>query len=152
MLKGGSDLGWMELALEEAQKAGQVGEVPVGAILVRDGQVIARGYNQSIGEHDPSAHAEIICLRAAGKKLSNYRFPGTTLYVTVEPCAMCAGALLWARVERVVYGCADAKAGALGSVIDLSHQEKFNHHLKVQGSIQEERSRLLLQNFFQQRR
>jgi tRNA(adenine34) deaminase len=152
MMAPQSDAFWMEEALKEAQQAREAGEVPIGAILVMDGQEIARAHNAPIAKSDPSAHAEINCLRRAGAAVGNYRLLNSTLYVTVEPCAMCAGALLWARVRRVVYGCSDPKSGALGSVLDLSRVKEFNHKLLVTAGVLEEDCRKLLQDFFQARR
>lgn len=147
-----ADQHFMGRALELARSAAGQGEVPVGAVLVRDGVVIGEGWNAPIGRHDPCAHAEIVALRAAGQREGNYRLPGTTLYVTLEPCAMCAGALLWARVARVVWGAADPKSGAAGSVIDLFAEPRLNHHAVAHGGVLAEASAGLLREFFQQRR
>ncbi|MDE3010469.1 MAG: tRNA adenosine(34) deaminase TadA [Pseudomonadota bacterium] len=147
-----ADLGFMTRALELACTAAQHGEVPVGAVLVRAGEVIGEGWNAPLAGHDPCAHAEILALRAAGQHARNYRLPGTTLYVTLEPCAMCAGALLWARVERVVWGAADPKSGAAGSVIDLFAEPRLNHHARAEGGLLAEQSAQLLRAFFVQRR
>ena len=146
-----TDIDFMRLALRQAQKAQNLGEVPVGAILAHQGKVIARGYNRSIANHDAGAHAEMLTLRRAGKTLRNYRLSATILYVTLEPCAMCAGAMIWSRIGKVVYGCADAKAGALGSVVNLN-ELKLNHRLEVTGGVLEQDCRDLLQNFFRARR
>ena len=143
---------WMRLALEQAKQAESEGEVPVGAVVVIDDKVIGQGRNQSLGFHDPSAHAEIMAMREAGKTLSNYRIPGSTLYVTLEPCVMCAGAILHARVERVVFGARDEKTGAVGSIANLLENPLANHRCRVTADILSEQSRLLLANFFQQRR
>lgn len=142
----------MRAALCEAEAAERAGEVPVGAVVVAGGRIIARGHNQPIAANDPTAHAEIVALRAAGKALSNYRLTDAELVVTVEPCVMCVGAIVHARVRRVVYGCADAKAGALGSVLDLSRQPGLNHHFTVTGGVLADESRALLQGFFRRRR
>lgn len=142
----------MALALEEAHAAAARGEVPVGAVVVRDGEVIAVGYNQPIGRHDPTAHAEIVAMRAAAEKLGNYRLPGCELYVTLEPCAMCSGAMMHARLARVVYAAPDPKTGACGSVVDLFAQEKLNHHTEVVGGVMAEEAGAMLKGFFAERR
>jgi tRNA(adenine34) deaminase len=143
---------FMQLALGEARRAWAQGEVPVGAVVVRDGEVIATGYNQPIGSHDPTAHAEIVALRAAAEKLGNYRLPGCELYVTLEPCAMCSGAMMHARLARVVYAAVDPKTGACGSVLDLFAQEQLNHHTEVVGGVLAEESSAMLKGFFAERR
>ncbi|MDB5775668.1 MAG: tadA [Herbaspirillum sp.] len=146
------DAEFMRLALARAQHAWMLGEVPVGAVVVRDGAVIATGFNRPIGGHDPTAHAEIMALRAAAETLGNYRLPGCTLYVTLEPCAMCAGAMMHARLTRVVYGAPDPKTGACGSVVDLFAEAKLNHHTEVQGGVMAEQCADLLKRFFAERR
>lgn len=146
------DARWMREALVLARRAEQAGEVPVGAILVRDDTLLAEGWNRPIGSHDPSAHAEIVALREAGARLGNYRLPGTTLYVTLEPCAMCAGALIHARVARVVYGAADIKGGAAGSVFDLLGTERLNHRVRILGGVLAAECSALLTDFFRRRR
>jgi tRNA(adenine34) deaminase len=143
---------YMELALAEARRAWDQGEVPVGAVVVMDGEVIATGYNQPIGSHDPSAHAEIVALRAAAAKLGNYRLPGCELYVTLEPCAMCSGAMMHARLARVVYAAVDPKTGACGSVLDLFAEERLNHHTEVVGGVLAEEASTMLKGFFAERR
>ena len=147
-----NDVYWMKKALELAQKAQEQGEVPVGALLVAQDQCIATGYNQSISRHDPCGHAEIVCLRAAGKAMHNYRLPDTTLYVTLEPCPMCASALVHARVSRVVFGAFDAKTGAGGSVFQLLVDSRLNHQIEVTSGVLEAQCREQLQTFFKQRR
>ena len=147
-----TDERWMRLALEQAKQSESEGEVPVGAVVVIDDKVIGQGRNQSLGFHDPSAHAEIMAMREAGKNLSNYRIPGSTLYVTLEPCMMCAGAILHARIERVVFGARDEKTGAVGSIANLLENPLANHRCRVTAGILPEQSLLLLANFFQQRR
>jgi tRNA(adenine34) deaminase len=142
----------MALAIEQANCAALAGEVPVGAVLVRDGQVLAKAFNQPIGLHDPSAHAEMQVLRAAGQAESNYRLPGTTLYVTLEPCAMCGGAMLHARVERVVYGAPDPKTGAAGSALNLFSNQQINHQTQVEGGVLAEECGQVLKRFFKERR
>jgi tRNA(adenine34) deaminase len=146
------DSAFMQLALEQARHAWTLGEVPVGAVVVRDGIVIASGYNQPIGRHDPTAHAEIVALRAAAEKLGNYRLPGCELYVTLEPCVMCSGAMMHARLARVVFGAADPKTGACGSVLNLFEQEKLNHHTEVVGGVLADEASAMLRGFFAERR
>jgi len=144
---------WMGEALAEAEKAGQADEVPVGAVLLGpEGGRLAAAHNRPRTLHDPTAHAEILALREAARSTGNYRLPGTTLVVTVEPCLMCAGAMIQARVARVVFGAFDPKAGALGSLYDLSRDQRLNHHLEVISGIREVECRELIQGFFQARR
>lgn len=142
---------YMRLALSEARKAAVRGEVPVGAVLVKEGQVLARGYNRSLSGSDPTAHAEIVALRKAARKVGNYRLPGSTLYVTVEPCPMCLGAIIQARVGRIVYGAEDPKAGAIvsGLKFDLA---RANHRPRVSGGLCREEGGRLLKDFFRARR
>jgi tRNA(adenine34) deaminase len=147
-----SDEKWMREALVLARMAEAVGEVPVGAVLVKDGAIVGSGWNQPIGAHDPTAHAEVMALRAAAKLAGNYRLTGTTLYVTLEPCAMCAGALVHARAARLVYGAADPKAGAAGSVFNLVQADALNHRLEVTGGVLGEECGGLLKDFFSRRR
>lgn len=142
----------MRLALAQARHAWNLGEVPVGAVVVRKGAVIATGFNQPIAKRDPTAHAEIMALRAAAELLGNYRLPDCELYVTLEPCAMCAGAIMHARLERVVYGAADPKTGAAGSVLDLFQQKQLNHHTGLVGGVMAESCSRLLKDFFAERR
>lgn len=147
------DKAWMRCALELARHAEQAdNEVPVGAVIVLDGTVVGEGWNRTISLNDPTAHAEIQALRAAGKSLRNYRFPGATLYVTLEPCAMCAMALVHARVARVVFGASDPKTGAAGSVFDTLISDKHNHRIAMLGGIGAMESAELLQRFFKLRR
>ncbi len=143
---------FMQLALEQAQHAWRLGEVPVGAVVVKDGVVIATGFNQPIGSHDPTAHAEIVALRAAADKLGNYRLPGCELYVTLEPCVMCSGAMMHARLARVVFGAQDPKTGACGSVLNLFEQEQLNHHTDVVGGVMADEASAMLKAFFAERR
>lgn len=144
---------WMARALELADRAESEGEVPVGALLVLEGEVIGEGWNRPIGAHDPTAHAEVQALRAAGLRLGNYRLTGSTLYVTLEPCVMCAGAIIHARVGQVVYGAADPRAGAAGSVFNLlPSDERFNHRTEVQGGVLAEECGERLRAFFRARR
>lgn len=142
----------MRLALAQAHNALLVGEVPVGAVLMRQGQVIATGYNRPITTHDPTAHAEIVALRHAATLLGNYRLPECELYVTLEPCAMCAMAMMHARLKRVVFAAPDPKTGVAGSVLDLFAQSQLNHHTAVQGGVLAEPAAQLLRDFFAERR
>ena len=146
------DENFMAAALELARQAANAGEVPVGAVVVCDGQIVGRGYNQPIGGHDPSAHAEIMALRDAARRLDNYRLPGCDLYVTLEPCLMCAGAMMHARIRRVVYGANDPKTGAAGSVVDVFAEARLNHHTQVDGGVLSAECGALLSGFFAQRR
>jgi tRNA(adenine34) deaminase len=147
-----SDEYFMRQALELAQAAHRAGEVPVGAVVVRDGVIIGRGFNRPVSSHDPTAHAEIVALRDAGAHLANYRLTGCQLFVTLEPCAMCAGAMLHSRIARVVYGAPDPKTGACGSVVDLFAEPRLNYHTTVRGGILKENAAALLQAFFSERR
>ncbi|MBI1425416.1 MAG: tRNA adenosine(34) deaminase TadA [Gammaproteobacteria bacterium] len=146
------DLFWMQRALELAQKAQAIGEVPIGAVLVKDDQIIGEGYNAPISQHDPTAHAEIMALRAAAQRIGNYRLLNTTLYVTIEPCVMCAGALVHARVAEVVFGATEPRTGAVGSVFDILQSSKLNHRVRVRGGVMANDCAAILQQFFKQRR
>ena len=143
---------YMREALSLARAAECLGEVPVGAIVVRDGEIVGRGFNSPIGESDPTAHAEIAALRDAARRLENYRLPGCELFVTLEPCAMCAGAMLHSRIARVVYGARDLKTGVHGSVVDLFAVERLNHHTEVVGGVLADECGQLLSDFFAARR
>jgi len=147
-----TDNEYMQIALQLAQQAADSGEVPVGAIIVKDGEIIGRGSNSPIGLHDPTAHAEIAALRDAAQKLGNYRLPDCTLYVTLEPCAMCSGAIQHARISRLVYGANDPKTGACGSVVDLMAEDRLNHHTAVVSGILAEECGAMLTRFFALRR
>jgi len=147
-----NDEHWMQHALELAHKAEAAGEVPVGAVIVLNGELIAEGWNQPISSSDPTAHAEIMALRAAGRKLGNYRLLDAELYVTLEPCPMCVGAMLHARVKRVIYAATDPKTGALGGAYDLLNSVSHNHSFEVTTGVLEEQSRQMLQAFFRNRR
>jgi tRNA(adenine34) deaminase len=147
-----ADRAFMRIALAQAELARAQGEVPVGAVVVKDGEVVAVGYNQPIGRHDPTAHAEIVALRLAAEKLGNYRLPGCELYVTLEPCAMCSGAMMHARLARVVYAAGDPKTGVCGSVLDLFAHEVLNHHTEVVGGILANEASTMLKGFFAERR
>jgi len=146
------DIGFMQLALRQAQAAADAGEVPVGAVVVRAGQVIATGHNAPLASHDPTAHAEVNAMRAAAKVLGNYRLDDCTLYVTLEPCAMCSGAALHARFKRVVFGATEPKTGAAGSVLNLFEHEQINHQTKLTGGVLANECAHVLQSFFEQRR
>ena len=146
------DTAYMAAALDEARAAVSDGEVPVGAVLVGGGDILARGRNRSIGDCDPSAHAEIVALRTAGAAAGNCRLTGSTLYVTLEPCAMCIGAMVQARISRLVFGAYDPKAGAAGSVIDLTESKAFNHRFEVNGGVLADECAAVLREFFALRR
>ena len=142
----------MQRALELAHKAEACGEVPIGAVLVKDDQIIGEGYNSPISQHDPTAHAEIMALRDAADRIGNYRLLNTTLYVTIEPCVMCAGALVHARVKEVVFGAAEPRTGAAGSIFEILQSPKLNHQVQVRGGVLAKECAALLQEFFKQRR
>jgi tRNA(adenine34) deaminase len=146
------DAEFMRRALELGRRSAGEGEVPVGAVVVADGDVVGEGWNRPIAAHDPTAHAEIQALRAAAAKLGNYRIAGATLYVTLEPCTMCVGAMFHARVARVVFGAADPKTGAAGSVLNLFAEARLNHHARVEGGVLAEECAALLRAFFASRR
>lgn len=143
---------FMREAISLARSAECLGEVPVGAVVVKDGEIVGRGFNAPIGEADPTAHAEIAALRDAARKLNNYRLPGCELFVTLEPCAMCAGAIIHSRIARVVYGARDPKTGVHGSVVDLFGVERLNHHATVEGGVLADECSALLSDFFAARR
>ena len=143
----------MQLALAQAARAQQLGEVPVGAVLVdAQGELLATGFNRTIVDHDPTAHAEIVALRAGAKQVQNYRLPGASLYVTLEPCAMCLGAMLHARLARVVFGASDPKTGVCGSVLNLALEKQLNHHTQVEGGVLAQECGDTLRQFFKERR
>jgi tRNA(adenine34) deaminase len=146
------DVAFMRRALALARHAQEAGEVPIGALVVHNGEIVGEGWNQPIRSHDPSAHAEMVALRAAAVRLRNYRLTDTTLYVTLEPCAMCAGAIVHARIARVVYAAADPKAGAGGSVFNLLASEKLNHRAAITSGVLEQECGELLRDFFRERR
>lgn len=147
-----TDHDFMAAAIDLARAAGAVGEVPVGAVVVIDGEIVGRGFNQPIGRADPTAHAEVMALRDAAARVGNYRLPGASLYVTLEPCIMCAGAIMHARIARVVFGAKDPKTGAAGSVVDLFAEDRLNHHAEIQGGVRAEECGALLSSFFAARR
>jgi tRNA(adenine34) deaminase len=146
------DVALMRRALALAEQAAEAGEVPVGAVLFLEGRIVGEGWNRPIGSHDPTAHAEVVALRAAGDALGNYRLTGSTLYVTLEPCVMCFGAILLARVARVVFGAWDAKAGVCGSVLDLPRERRLAHRVDAFGGVCSQESGALLRRFFEARR
>jgi tRNA(adenine34) deaminase len=147
-----ADAGYMRAALAQAALAHQRGEVPVGAVVVLDGSVIGEGFNQPIGAHDPTAHAEIVAMRTAAQRLGNYRLPGSTLYVTIEPCQMCVGAMVHARIARLVYGTREPKAGAIESAMRAHEHPALNHRIEVTGGVLEDECRAMIQGFFEGRR
>lgn len=147
-----ADLDFMAAAIDLARAAGAAGEVPVGAVVVLDGEIVGRGYNQPIGRADPTAHAEVMALRDASASIGNYRLPGASLYVTLEPCVMCAGAIMHARIARVVFGAHDPKTGAAGSVVDLFAEGRLNHHAEITGGVRADECGTLLSGFFAARR
>jgi tRNA(adenine34) deaminase len=149
---GASDEFWMEEALRAAQRALEAGEVPVGAVVVHAGEIVGRGWNHNLTDSDPTAHAEIVALREAGANLSNHRLEDCELFATIEPCAMCAGALVHARLKRLVYGAEDPKAGAVHSVMQVLNHPKLNHRMEVRAGVLAGRSAELLQTFFRNRR
>lgn len=146
------DVTYMREALLQAKKAAEIGEVPVGAVIVQNGKIIARGYNRPITTHDPTAHAEIVALREAAAVCGNYRLPECEMFVTLEPCIMCIGAMMHARLKRIVYGANDFKTGACGSLIDLTSESAINHHATVKGGVLSEETVGILQDFFSARR
>ena len=147
-----NDEDYMRAALEQARQAGACDEVPVGAVVVLDGEIVGRGFNQPIGRHDPTAHAEIMALRDAATRLGNYRLPGCALYVTLEPCVMCSGAIMHARNARVVNGARDPKTGVAGSVLDLFAEPRLNHHATIEGGLLADDCGRMLSSFFAARR
>lgn len=147
-----SDKIFMRVALELAEKAANLGEVPVGAVVVRNDEIVGRGFNAPISRHDPSAHAEMTALRDAAQRLGNYRLVGCELFVTLEPCLMCAGAIMHARIARLVYGASDPKTGVCGSVVDVFAEQRLNHHTGVTGGVLAEECSAMLSNFFAMRR
>lgn len=147
-----TDWNFMQAALEEARLAASAGEVPIGAVMVREGEIIAWGQNRTMRDVDPSAHAEIVALRGAARAMANYRLNGCTLYVTLEPCAMCAGALIHARLDRLVFAAPDPKAGGCGSVLEVLNHPKLNHKMVVEQGLMAEECSTLLRSFFRERR
>lgn len=146
------DATFMELALAEARMAAEAGEVPVGALVISNGEIIGRAGNRNLRDHDPTAHAEILALRQAAEHLGNHRLTGCTLYATIEPCAMCAGAVIHARIARLVYGARDPKAGAAGSILEVINHPRLNHKMEVVSGVLDDRCSEILQDFFRRRR
>ncbi|HET9790206.1 MAG TPA: tRNA adenosine(34) deaminase TadA [Candidatus Angelobacter sp.] len=146
------DATFMELALAEARMAAEAGEVPVGALVISNGEIIGRAGNRNLRDHDPTAHAEILALRQAAQHLGNHRLTGCTLYATIEPCAMCAGAVIHARIARLVYGAKDPKAGAAGSILEVINHPRLNHKMEVVSGVLDNRCSEILQDFFRRRR
>jgi tRNA(adenine34) deaminase len=151
-MPSGDDAGWMELALEQAALAAAAGEVPVGALVIKEGEIVARGHNRNLLDDDPTAHAEIVALRQAAARLGNHRLTGCTMVATIEPCSMCAGALIHARIARLVYGASDPKAGAAGSVLQVINHPGLNHRMEVTAGVLAEKCSAVLQDFFRQKR
>jgi tRNA(adenine34) deaminase len=151
-MPSGDDAAWMALALEQAALAAAAGEVPVGALVIKDGEVLGRGHNRNLLDDDPTAHAEIVALRQAAARLGNHRLTGCTMVATIEPCAMCAGALIHARIARLVYGAGDPKAGAAGSVLQVINHPGLNHRMEVTAGVLAEKCSAVLQDFFRQKR
>ena len=146
------DKKFMLEAIKEAEKSASLDEVPVGAVIVKDNKIIARGHNLREKTHDPTSHAEIVAIRKACKKLKSWRLEGCTIYVTIEPCAMCAGTLLWTRIDRIVFGANDPKGGAIGSSFELFEVKNINHHPKITRGVLDERCASLISNFFKKKR
>jgi tRNA(adenine34) deaminase len=146
------DAAWMELALEQARLAAAAGEVPVGALVIKDGEIVARGHNRNLLDNDPTAHAEIMALRQAAARLGNHRLSGCVMFATIEPCAMCAGAMMHARLSRLVYGAGDPKAGAAGSVLQVLNHPGLNHRMEVAAGVLADQCSEILRSFFQSRR
>jgi tRNA(adenine34) deaminase len=151
-MQSGKDASWMELALEQARLAATAGEVPVGALVIKDGEIIGRGHNRNLLDNDPTAHAEIVALRQAAARLGNHRLVGCIMVATVEPCSMCAGALIHARIARLVYGASDPKAGAAGSTVQVINHPRLNHHMEVTAGVLAGRCSEILQEFFRRKR
>lgn len=151
-MRSGDDAAWMELALEQAHMAASAGEVPVGALVIKDGEIIGRGHNRNLLENDPTAHAEIVAMRQAAARLGNHRLSGCVMVATIEPCSMCAGALVHARIARLVYGASDPKAGAAGSLLQVINHPGLNHSMEVTAGVLAEKCSQLLQEFFRRKR
>ena len=151
-MQSGEDAAWMELALDQARLAAAAGEVPVGALVIKDGEIIGRGHNRNLLDNDPTAHAEIVALRQAAARLGNHRLVGCVMVATIEPCSMCAGALIHARIARLVYGASDPKAGAAGSTVQVINHPRLNHHMEVTAGVLAGRCSEILQEFFRRKR
>jgi tRNA(adenine34) deaminase len=152
VMQPGEDAAWMELALKQAHLAAVAGEVPVGALVIRDGEIIGQGHNRNLLDNDPTAHAEIVALRQAAARVGNHRLIGCTMVATIEPCSMCAGALIHARIARLVYGAADPKAGAAGSTVQVINHPSLNHRMEVTAGVLADKCSEILQQFFRQKR
>jgi tRNA(adenine34) deaminase len=151
-MQSGEGAAWMELALEQARLGGEAGEVPVGALVIKDGEIVGRGHNRNLLDKDPTAHAEIVALRQAATLLGNHRLPGCVMVATIEPCSMCAGALIHARISRLVYGAPDTKAGAAGSVLQVINHPSLNHKMEVTAGVLAGKCSEILQEFFRRKR
>lgn len=151
-MQSGEDAAWMELALDQARLAAAAGEVPVGALVIKNGEIIGRGHNRNLLDNDPTAHAEIVALRQAAARLGNHRLVGCVMVATIEPCSMCAGALIHARIARLVYGASDPKAGAAGSTVQVINHPRLNHHMEVTAGVLAGRCSEILQEFFRRKR
>jgi tRNA(adenine34) deaminase len=151
-MQSGEDASWMELALEQARLAAAAGEVPVGALVIKDGEIIGRGHNRNLLDNDPTAHAEIVALRQAAARVGNHRLVGCIMVATIEPCPMCAGALIHARIAQLVYGASDPKAGAAGSTVQVINHPRLNHHMEVTAGVLAGRCSEILQEFFRRKR
>lgn len=151
-MRSGNDAGWMEQALEQARLAGAAGEVPVGALVIKDGEIVGLGHNRNLLDRDPTAHAEIVALRQAAARIGNHRLGDCTVYATIEPCSMCAGALIHARISRLVFGASDPKAGAAGSVLQVLNHPSLNHKMDVTAGVLAEKCSDILQEFFRRKR
>jgi len=151
-MRSEDDAAWMELALEQARMAASAGEVPVGALVIKDGEIIGRGHNRNLLENDPTAHAEIVAMRQAAARLGNHRLSGCVMVATIEPCSMCAGALVHARIARLVYGASDPKAGAAGSLLQVVNHPGLNHSMEVTAGVLAEKCSQVLQEFFRRKR
>jgi tRNA(adenine34) deaminase len=151
-LRSRDDASWMEQALEQARLAAAAGEVPVGALVIKDGEIVGRGHNRNLLDNDPTAHAEIVALRQAAARLGNHRLPGCVMFATIEPCSMCAGALVHARIARLVYGASDPKAGAAGSVLQVLNHPRLNHRMEITAGVLVDKCSEILQDFFRRKR
>ena len=151
-MQPGEDAAWMKRALEQAELAAAAGEVPVGALVIKDGQIIGQGHNRNLLDNDPTAHAELVALRQAAARLGNHRLTGCTMVATIEPCSMCAGALIHARIGRLVYGASDPKAGAAGSIVQVINHPSLNHRMEVTAGVLSGKCSEILQRFFRQKR
>ncbi|MDO8735037.1 MAG: tRNA adenosine(34) deaminase TadA [Elusimicrobiota bacterium] len=147
-----SDIFFIKQALKEAKKAAKSGEVPVGCVIVKDGKIISRAYNLTVKRNDPTAHAEILAIKKAAQKTGNYRLTNCEMYVTIEPCPMCAGAAVWARVRKIIFGVCDEKSGAAGSVVNIVNNKKLNHRIKIKGGVLSDECADLMRKFFRKRR